>query len=268
MHISLDGRIAVVTGASKGIGLAVVERFVDAGAHVVAGARTTGRDLDALVEHGKVTALAVDLATAGGPEELVELAVREHGGVDVLVNNLGGIAGGTARFGGFLSVTDDEWMDTYELNVLSAVRASRAAVPSMLERGGGAIVNVSSVNALLPDPSVVDYAASKAAMTNLSKALSAEFGPRGIRVNTVSPGPVTTPFWTAEGALGDQLADAMGLDSASAMDAMSQSLGGIKLGRFGTAGEIADLVLFLASDAASWMTGTDAVIDGGLLKAT
>lgn len=153
-----------------------------------------------------------------------------------------------------------------ELNLLSAVRATRAALPVMLQRGGGSIVNVSSVNALLPDPSVVDYAAAKAAMTNLSKSLSAEFAPQGIRVNTVSPGPVRTPLWTGPGGLAEQLAGAMGTDIDGAMQAMAEGLGGIKLGRFGTAEEIAHLVVFLASPAAAWMTGSDVVIDGGLVK--
>lgn len=233
---------------------------------MVAGSRHATTDLSGLAAHDVLAVVDVDLSTPDGPADLVGTATDRFGGLDVLVNNVGGLAGGGPRFGGFLSVTDSDWSSSIELNLLSAIRAVRAAVPALLARGGGAIVNVSSVNAFLPDPSVVDYAASKAALTNLGKSLSAEFGPQGIRVNTVSPGPVRTPLWTAPGGLGEQLGGAMGTDLDGAMQTMADGLGGIKLGRFGTAEEIAHLVLFLASPAAAWMTGSDVVIDGGLVK--
>ncbi len=266
MPLDFTGRVAVVTGAGKGIGAAVTRGLLDAGARVVAGSRHAITDLSGLAAHDVLAVVDVDLSTPDGPADLVATATDRFGGLDVLVNNMGGLAGGGPRFGGFLSVTDSDWSSSIELNLLSAIRAVRAAVPALLARGGGAIVNVSSVNAFLPDPSVVDYAASKAALTNLGKSLSAEFGPQGIRVNTVSPGPVRTPLWTAPGGLGEQLGGAMGTDLDGAMQAMADGLGGIKLGRFGTAEEIAHLVLFLASPAAAWMTGSDVVIDGGLVK--
>jgi len=266
MPLDFTGRVAVVTGAGKGIGAAVTRGLLDAGARVVAGSRHASTDLGGLAAHDVLAVVDVDLTTPDGPAHLVATATERFGGLDVLVNNMGGLAGGGPRFGGFLSVTDSDWSSSIELNLLSAIRAVRAAVPALLARGGGAIVNVSSVNAFLPDPSVVDYAASKAALTNLGKSLSAEFGPQGIRVNTVSPGPVRTPLWTAPGGLGDQLGGAMGTDLDGAMQAVADGLGGIKLGRLGTAEEIAHLVLFLASPAAAWMTGSDVVIDGGLVK--
>jgi len=262
----LTGKVAVVTGAGKGIGAAVTRLLLESGARVVAGSRKAVTDLAGLAAGDTLAAVDVDLSTTDGPTLLVETATERFGGVDILVNNMGGLAGGGPRFGGFLSVTDADWSSSVELNLLSAVRATRAAVPVMLGRGGGAIVNVSSVNAVLPDPSVVDYAATKAALTNLGKALSAEFAPQGIRVNTVSPGPVRTPLWTAPGGLGEQLGSAMGTDLDGAMRAMADGLGGIKLGRFGTADEIAHLVVFLAGPGATWMTGSDVVIDGGLVK--
>lgn len=262
---SFDGKVAVVTGASKGIGLAVAQGLAAGGARVVAGARSFTRELANLERSADVTSVAVDLTAPRGPQLLVDAAL-ELGGVDILINNLGGLVGRTPRFAGFLSVSDDDWYGTLELNLLSTVRAVRAVVPSMLERGGGVIVNVSSVMALLPDPSVVDYAASKAAVTNLSKGLSAEFAPQGIRVNTVSPGPVATSQWSDAGGLGDQMAAALGTDICGAMNTVAEGLGGIKLGRFGTPEDIANLVLFLASDSASWMTGANVVIDGGLVR--
>lgn len=260
---SFEDKVAVVTGASKGIGLAVVQGLVAHGARVAAGARSFPEELKG---GAALTFISVDLATPDGPELLVDAAIEAYGGVDILVNNVGGLVGRTPRFHGFLSVSDDDWQGTLDLNLLSTVRTTRAAVPSMLERGGGVIVNVSSVMAQLPDPSVVDYSSSKAAVTNLSKALSAEFSPQGIRVNTVSPGPVETSQWTEVEGLGEQMADAFDTDIRGAMDAVASGLGGIKLGRFGKADEIADLVLFLASDGSRWMTGSDVVIDGGLVK--
>ncbi|SNT48001.1 NAD(P)-dependent dehydrogenase, short-chain alcohol dehydrogenase family [Asanoa hainanensis] len=266
--MNFTGKVAVVTGAGKGIGAAVTRRLLDAGAQVVAGSRAASTDLARLAGPEALATVDVDLSTPDGPGRLVAVATERFGGLDVLVNNMGGLAGGGPRFGGFLSVTDADWSRAVELNLLSAVRATRAAVPALLARGGGGggIVNVGPINAALPDPSVVDYAATKAALANLGKSLSAEFAPQGIRVNTVSPGPVLTPFWTAPGALADQLATAIGTDTDGAMRAMADGLGGIKLGRFGTADEIAQLVVFLASPAAAWMTGSDVVIDGGLTK--
>jgi NAD(P)-dependent dehydrogenase (short-subunit alcohol dehydrogenase family) len=137
---------------------------------------------------------------------VIARAAEAFGGLDVLVNNAGGAPEGSGPRASFLDVGDADWHAMLELNLLSAVRASRAALPLLLERGGGAIVNVSSVNGRRPFPFVVDYSASKAAMTNLTKALSEEFAPRGVRVNAVSPGPVRTPWWTDDGGLADVMA--------------------------------------------------------------
>jgi NAD(P)-dependent dehydrogenase (short-subunit alcohol dehydrogenase family) len=266
MRISLAGKVVLVTGASKGIGLEVARAAAEAGGQVVAGSRTVTPGLAELASSASVITVSTDLVRPGAADRLVAAAEETFGGVDVLVNNVGGLPGRAPRLGGFMSVSDEDWQQALDLNLFSTIRAVRAAVPSILRRGGGAIVNVSSMNALLPDPSVVDYSAAKAAITNLSKSLSAELAPQGIRVNTVSPGPVSTELWTEPGAVGEQLAAALGTDVAGAMGAMADGLGGIKLGRFGTPQEVARLVLFLASDAASWMTGTDVVIDGGLVK--
>ena len=174
MDLNLKDKIAVVTGASKGIGLAVVKALAREGARVVAGSRTTSAKLAAVRDAHEVTVVGVDLGTADGPVSLVRAAVDCHGKIDVLVNNLGATSPRT----GFLEVNDGEWQRVFDLTFFSAVRASRTALPHLLAAGGGAIVNISSINARLPFPMVVDYSAAKAALTNLTKALSEEFAVR------------------------------------------------------------------------------------------
>ena len=192
MDLGLRGKVAVVTGASKGIGLAVVRTLAAEGMTVVAGARSAG----GLAGLDDVTAVEVDLAAPGGPEQLVARAVEAHGRVDVLVNNVGGVK---LRTEGFLSLGDADFEASLQLNFFSALRATRAAVADMLPRGEGTIVSVASVNAFFhPDGLVIDYGAAKAAWLNASKALSQELGPQGIRINSVSPGPVTTDLWMGE----------------------------------------------------------------------
>ncbi len=263
MELGLGGKVVVVTGASKGIGLAVTRAFAEEGASVVAGSRTASEGLKKLREHYPLSHVAMDPGTPEGPEKLIGCAVEEFGGVDVLVNNVGVFE---PRLEGFAAITDEDWRRTFDINFMSAVRASRAALPSMVERGGGAIVNVSSINARLPLLFVADYSAAKAALTNLSKLLADEFGPRGVRVNTVSPGPVRTPAWEEEGSFGDRLAKAVGSEDLSGFLKEFPREAGITLGRIGTPKEVAAVVLFLASDRANWITGSDYVIDGGALK--
>ena len=156
------------------------------GVYVVAGARKRSDELDALVDEGHASFVDVDLAVPDGPAALVAAAMARHQRIDILVNNVGAAA---TRTDGFLSVTDDQWLSSITLNLMAAVRTTRAALVPMLDAGKGSIVTTSSVNAFLPDPAVIDYGAAKAALSNFCKAISKEFGPRGIRVNTISPGP-------------------------------------------------------------------------------
>ena len=256
MDLGLDGRVAVVTGASKGIGLAVVHALLAERAVVVAGARSPG----ALEGLDGVTAVAVDLAAPGGPEQLVAEAVRRHGRVDVLVNNVGGAP---VRPGGFLSIGDAEFEASLQLNFLSALRATRAALGAMLDADGGAIVNVASVNAYLPDPLVIDYGAAKAALLNTAKALAEELAPRGIRVNSVSPGPVETDLWLGDDGVAANVARAAGIEPAAVRE---QATAGIATGRFSTPEEVATLVVLLASPRTANVTGSSYAIDGGLVK--
>jgi NAD(P)-dependent dehydrogenase (short-subunit alcohol dehydrogenase family) len=257
MDLGLDGQVAVVTGASKGIGLAVVRTLVAEGVQVVAGARSAGA-LDGL---DAVTAVEVDLGRPGGPESLVARAVERHGRVDVLVNNVGRVQ---LRLDGFLATTDDDFEASLQLNFLAAVRATRAAVADMLPRGAGAIVNVASVNAFFhPDGLVIDYGAAKAALLNSAKALSQELGPKGIRINCVSPGPVSTDLWLGDDGVAAGIGRAAGVDPA---EVRAQATAGIATGRFTTAEEVATLVALLASPRTANVTGADFVIDGGLVK--
>ncbi|MDT5139448.1 MAG: hypothetical protein QOD58_3710 [Mycobacterium sp.] len=258
MDLHLTSKTAVVSGASKGIGLAITSALVDAGAHVVAGSRTRGEKLAALEESGRVSFVSVDLSRAGAAEELVAAAAG-RGGIDILVNNVG-LA--EVRPGGFASITDDEWQASWDLNVMGIVRPTRAALPEIERRGGGAIVIVGSVNAYYPNPAIYDYCAVKAAITNIAKALSIELAPRNIRVNSISPGPVMTELWTVPGGITDGFAAASG---QTAEGVMAGIVGGTPTGRLTTAQQVADLVAFLASDRAGNINGSDYRIDGGFV---
>jgi NAD(P)-dependent dehydrogenase (short-subunit alcohol dehydrogenase family) len=262
MDLQLTGKVAVVTGASKGIGLAVVKALSDEGAVVVAGARGT----DTLEGLQGVTALALDLATPTGPAELIEQATRRHGRVDMLVNNVGAVR---IRLDGFLGTSDEQFEWAMQMNFFINLRTTRAALAPMLEHGGGAIVNVASVNAFFqPDAGTIDYGAAKAAVVNLTKSLAQEFGPRGIRVNAVSPGPVSTELWLGEHGVAETVAKASGVDVDTAREQVVASIGGFATGRFTTPEEVATLIAFLASPRAGNITGVNYVIDGGLIKTT
>ncbi len=262
MDLQLKDKVAVVTGASKGIGLAIATALARDGARVVAGSRTTTPELEALRARYAVTVVTVDLGRADGPGRLVQAAKDACGRVDILINNLGA----TKPRAGFLEVDDAEWLRVFDLTFFSAVRTSRAALPHLLANGRGAIVNISSINARLPFPAVVDYSAAKAALSNLTKALSEEFAPRGVRVNAIAPGPVRTPFWTAPGGFAESVAAGAGTTAQKAIDEVVPRQMGISSGRITEPGEVADLAAFLASPLAGNITGAEFVIDGGQIK--
>ncbi|KOV61505.1 SDR family NAD(P)-dependent oxidoreductase [Streptomyces sp. MMG1121] len=262
MDLQLKGRVVVITGASKGIGLAIVDAFAREGAHVVAGSRSVTPELEALQDGYGVTAVPVDLSTADGPDTLVRLARDQYGRVDILVNNVGTA---TPR-PSFLDIDDAEWQRIFNLTLFSAVRTSRAALPHLLDADQGSIINISSINARLPFPTVVDYSAAKAGLTSLAKSLSEEFAPRGVRVNSIAPGPVRTPFWTAPGGFADATAAQAGTSAQEAMDVVVPQSMGISTGRVTEPREVADLALFLASPLAGNITGAEFTIDGGQVK--
>jgi NAD(P)-dependent dehydrogenase (short-subunit alcohol dehydrogenase family) len=262
MELNLAGKIAVVTGASKGIGLAITRALIEEGVQVVAGARS----IEPLAGLRGVTPVALDLIAPDAPGKLVARALADHGRVDVLVNNVGAVR---MRLGGFLGTSDEEFAWSMQMNFFSALRATRAALGPMIEQGGGAVVNVASVNSFFqPDGGVIDYGAAKAALVNVTKALAEEFGPRGVRVNAVSPGPVSTDLWLGEQGVAATVARASGVDAETARQRVVASLGGFATGRFTTPEEVASLVLFLASSRAGNITGSNYVIDGGLIKTT
>jgi NAD(P)-dependent dehydrogenase (short-subunit alcohol dehydrogenase family) len=262
MDLELSGKIAVVTAASKGIGLAVTHGLVEEGARVVAGARGIG----GLQTLAGVTAVEVDLSTPDGPARLVERAIAEHGRLDVLVNNMGGVR---LRLDGFLATTDDDFAWAMNMNFFTTLRATRAVLGPMVAQGGGSIVNICSVNAFFqPDGGTIDYGAAKAAVLNLSKSLAQEFGPHGIHVNCISPGPVATDLWLGEHGVAETVAAATGVDADTARDAVVAGIGVFATGRFTTPEEVATLVVLLASERTANVTGADYVIDGGLIKTT
>jgi NAD(P)-dependent dehydrogenase (short-subunit alcohol dehydrogenase family) len=262
VDVLLDDKVAVITGASRGIGLAVTRALVAEGARVVAGARSTAA-LDGLEG---VTGVAVDLAEASAPGRLVQRAIDEHGHIDVLVNNVGAVH---LRLNGFLETTDSDFDEAMQLNFYTAVRASRAALAPMVAQGSGAIVNVASVNAFYqPDGNTVDYGAAKAALVNLTKSLAQEFGPRGVHVNAVSPGPVSTDLWLGENGVAATVGRSLGVDADTARRQIVAGMGGIPTGRFTTPEEVATLVVLLASERTANVTGANFVIDGGLIKTT
>jgi NAD(P)-dependent dehydrogenase (short-subunit alcohol dehydrogenase family) len=255
-------KVAVVTGASKGIGMAVTEALADEGALVVAAAR----GISSLQGLENVTAVAMDLSDRNAPAELVKRALEEHGRVDVLVNNVGGLR---IRLDGFLSISDDDFQWALDMNFFTTVRASREALSAMVEQGSGAIINIASVNSFYqPDGSTIEYGAAKAAVVNLTKSLAQEFGPQGIRVNAVSPGPVSTDLWLGENGVAETVARARGTDACTAQDSIVAAMGGIATGRFTTPEEVANLVLLLASPRTANVTGANYLIDGGLIKTT
>jgi NAD(P)-dependent dehydrogenase (short-subunit alcohol dehydrogenase family) len=262
MDLNLDGKVAVVTGAGKGIGLAVTRALAAEGARVVAGSLAT----DSLEGLKGVSPVAVDLSAQDGPAHLVRLAIEEHGRLDVLVNNVGAVR---MRTQGFFGTSDEDFAWAMEMNFFIALRASRAALIAMVEKGSGAIVNVASVNAFFqPDAATIDYGAAKAALVNLTKTLSQEFGPHGIRVNAVSPGPVSTDLWLGEHGVAATVAKATGVDADTARETIIAGLGGFATGRFTTPEEVATLITFLASDRTANITGVNYLIDGGLIKTT
>lgn len=248
----LAGKRAVVTGGTQGIGAAIVERLLQAGATVMTAARRPPEkrsDAAFFVE--------ADLSTAVGTTRLAEAALGQLGGVDILVHSVGGTS---SPPGGVLALTDAQWQGDLDLNLFPAVRLDRALLPSLLEQGSGVIVHVSSIQSQLPLSLAMSYAAAKAALKSYSKALSNELAPKGIRVVAVAPGFTATD--AAERLL-ERMAREAGSHRDAALQVLMNSLGGIPMNRPALPSEIADVVAFVVSDRASYLTGTEITVDGG-----
>jgi NAD(P)-dependent dehydrogenase (short-subunit alcohol dehydrogenase family) len=249
------GKRALVTGGTKGMGEAIVQRLRRSGATVL----TTARSAPADLPHAELF-VAADISTPQGVESVISYVRDRLSGVDILVNNVGG---SSAPGGGFAALSDDDWQAALNQNLLAAVRLERGLLPSMLKQGSGVIIHISSIQRRLPlFEATLAYAAAKAALSNYSKGLSNEVAPKGVRVVSVAPGFIQT---TAATALIERLAVSSGTDANTARDELMRSLGGIPLGRPGWPVEVAELVAFLASDRAASITGSEYVIDGGTI---
>lgn len=255
MNADFKDKRVLITGGTKGMGAATLQLMLERGARVATTARAASGSLPAGVHF-----IAADLRTRAGSDTVIRGALASLGGVDILINNVGG---STAVGGGALALDDDAWEDALNGNLLAAVRLDRALLPAMVARQYGVIIHISSIQRSLPlYDSTLAYAAAKAALSNYSKGLSKEFGPHGIRINTVSPGFIET---TAAQAMIRRLAAHAGIGEDAARQELMQTLGGIPIGRPGKPEEVAELVAFLASDRAASIHGAEYVIDGGTI---
>jgi NAD(P)-dependent dehydrogenase (short-subunit alcohol dehydrogenase family) len=246
------GKRVLVSGGTKGLGRATVERFLSGGARVITAARATPEPIDG------VEFVQADLTTPQGAETVTEATLERLGGVDILAHVIGG---SSTPGGGFVALTDEHWHDELNLNLLATVRLDRLLLPQMIERGAGAVVHVTSIQSVLPLPEATTaYASAKAALRTYSKSISKELGPKGVRINVVSPGWILTE---ASVDLLKRLQAANGGTIEDARQVVLDSLGGIPIGRPAYPGEVADLIAYLASDRAAAIHGAEFTIDGG-----
>lgn len=249
------GKRVLVTGGTKGAGEAIMRRFKSSGARTATSARG-----EPAPDAGGDLFVRADLATAAGVEAVADAVKAGFGGVDILVHCLGG--SGTPG-GGFTAATEGFWQNELNLNLLAAVRLDRLLIPQMIERGTGVVIHLASIQRRLPlHESTTAYAAAKAALASYSKSLSKELGPKGVRVNTVSPGWIMTG---AADRMVKRLAESGGTDEETARQSIMDSLGGIPIGRPAWPEEVAELVAFLASERAAAIHGAEYVIDGGTI---
>ena len=251
----MAGKIALVTGGSKGTGKAIADRLQKAGAKVIITARNRPEN-----ESSGAHFIAADLSIPQGTRKVVDHVLEQFGQLDILINNMGG---SETPSGGFASLSDEDWEASVHTNLLAPVRLDRGFLPGMIKRGEGVIIHIASIQATLPlYDSTLAYAAAKAALVNYSKGLSKEVSPKGVRVLTVSPGWIMT---TASSRMMERIAESSGVTTEQATNGVMQALGGIPFGRPAWPQEVAELVGFLVSPRAAYLTGTEYVIDGGTI---
>jgi NAD(P)-dependent dehydrogenase (short-subunit alcohol dehydrogenase family) len=260
MELGLTGRVAVITGGGAGIGRATADLFVREGASVVIGDVSIA-GLEGVEGPGRLLPVEIDLLDAKGPATLMQAALDTFGSIDCLVNNLGGAQVRES----FLAVDDDAWTAMFNKNMMAMVRSCRAALPTMIARGRGSIVNLTSTSGRQPEPYMVDYCAAKSAALSITKSLSIEFGPIGIRANSVSPGTTRTPAVLR--SIGTVMAQKWGMTTEEALTHHAREQHRMALGRVGEPADVAAVIVFLSSDLARQVTGAEYVVDGGLLKA-
>jgi len=263
VDLGLDGKACAVTGASRGIGREVAERLCAEGASVLLVARSAETLAEAArkcgLAGGRAEPLALDVTEPDAGERILAAAAASFGQLDVLVNNAG-----TARWRTLEEVSDDDWQDAWELNVMAPMRAMRAAAPRMAERGWGRIVNVSSTAAKRPSPLTPEYSVAKAAELSLSRVFADRYAGDGVLVNAVCPGPTRSELWMAEGGLLDQSKQLGG--HASREEALETAGSKRPIGRLAEVEEIADAIVFLCSERASYVAGAAWSVDGGTVQ--
>ncbi|GAB3921666.1 SDR family oxidoreductase [Mucilaginibacter myungsuensis] len=249
----LSGKIALVTGGTKGAGKAIAERLLQAGAVVIITARNAPEK-----ENSGLQFIPADLSKAEDAQKVISQVLVAYGRLDILINNLGG---SSTPAGGFSTLNDEDWLSTLQANLLAPVRLDRGFLPQMIGRKSGVIIHIASIQGILPlYDSTLPYAASKAALINYSKSLSKEVTPKGVRVLTVSPGWINT---SASVAWLGEIARNANSTVEEAQQGVMDALGGIPFGRPAEPEEVAELVGFLVSPRANYLTGTNFVIDGG-----
>jgi NAD(P)-dependent dehydrogenase (short-subunit alcohol dehydrogenase family) len=248
-----SGRSALITGGTRGIGKGIADRLRAGGARVVVAARS-------LPSSASDDVIAADVSTADGVAALGAEALDRLGSIDILVHNVGGSG---QHEGGAAALTDEDWQAALNANLLAAVRLDRAIIPGMVTRGSGAVVHVTSIQRRAPLPTTIPYAAAKAALTNYSKALSNELAPKGIRVNAVCPGYIETE---SAYRMAEDFGQINNISIDEARKQIMESIGGIPLGTPGRPADVGELVAFLVSDRAAYITGAEYVIDGGSVR--
>ncbi len=267
MDLGLAGRACIVTGASSGIGRATALQLCAEGANVVLVARGDERlrkvrseaDAVGVEAGGRATTLVVDVTDEDAGRKMVERAEEEFGSLDVLVNNAG-----AAKWRDLDDVPDEDWRAQYELSVMAPLRAMRAAIPPMVERGWGRVVNVCSTAGKRPSAAMAEYSVSKAAELSLSRLFADRYAKSGVLVNAVTPGPVEAEMWMEEGGLLDQSRDLSG--SGSREEALAEAGSKRPIGRLAQPEEIASAILFLCSERASYVAGAAWSVDGGTVQ--